>query len=208
MRLETKSRHLIPAFVLGGGVNGLGAVRTLANLGVVVDVFDKDPKNIAFASRFVRSRHVSPKCPKAAGEEILGEATASPTPPVVIITSDFYLTAVNQNREKFLEKTRLVLASGEAVESVLDKHKFNEFAWKNELGIARGINVDMGANREDVHGLLGKMELPIHLKPSESGTWTTDGTIPLGVSRKDKAIVFVDREKLLKFLDDNPVCRW
>lgn len=193
-----------PAFVLGGGVNGLGAVRTLAKLGARVVIFDKDPTNIAFSSRFASARYTVPACSADAGESIRKVARSFGVKPVLVITSDFFLGMVDSEREAFQELCTFVLPPSSAVQVVLDKKNFNEFAWKTDLGIARGITVDSHSAGEENDRKLELIEMPVLVKPTASGFWTTDGSTPQGGSRKDKAIVFSEKAKFLRFLAENP----
>jgi D-aspartate ligase len=199
-------RHagLPPALILGGGVNGLGAVRELGSLGVFATVFDPDPINVAFASRFARRAVTTPADDGLALELILAETHEAVQPPVVIATSDRYLALISEHRDALAGRVRMVIPSIDRVRRVIDKARFNEFAWETTLGVARGVSVTAETPREHLLESLARMTPPILIKPSVSGAWTPLGGELKGARRRDKAVRFESADAVRRFIDENP----
>ena len=123
------NRSVCPAFVLGGGVNALGIIRSLGRQGIPVYLFSSGKKGLAHYSRYTRSITLSdPASHQAIISDLLSQAQYFNDKPVLFYASDDYLEFVSENREQLSGQFLFSVASRDSVECVSKKEKFGKFS--------------------------------------------------------------------------------
>jgi D-aspartate ligase len=175
-------------FVLGLFDTGLAVVRALAREGIPVRGFDSQPARFGFRTRYGRPE----VCPDPMAEPdalvtfLLSQAERLPVPPVLYSTSDAFVSAVSEGRDRLEKHFLLPLPSKAAVAAAMNK------AQQYETAAAAGIptaTTYRPATFEDVVALSRQLMYPVIIKPEVGHLWRQ------GFSR-DKAILVHNHEEL------------
>ncbi|MCW5752694.1 MAG: FAD-dependent oxidoreductase [Alphaproteobacteria bacterium] len=121
--------YAIPAVVVGGGLNGLGVVRSLGQAGVPVTVLDKDPGAPAMRSRFARAiRAGSHGSEKVEGRDLIDTLmdlrSGWDTRPVLFLTQEESVAFVSARRERLGNGYRMTMPAHDTMATLLDKTRF------------------------------------------------------------------------------------
>jgi D-aspartate ligase len=158
-----------PAVVLGGGVNGLGVVRSLGRRGIPVSLIERDTQDIATRSRYVRDFREAPEDPESLLHTLLDRSLQGAEPSVLIYTSDRFLTFVSRFREQLAERYRFVIADPDAVATLVNKDAFGRFTDAQGLPAPRTMVV----SSETPLPRLASLSFPVVIKPRLSFEWRT-----------------------------------
>jgi D-aspartate ligase len=154
---------LISCVVVGGTLNGLGVVRSLAHGGMAIYVVDTTSNCSAGWSRhckFVRS-------PRVEGPDLidtlvsLGRRLGSR--PVLFLTSDDGVNAVSAHREQIEPLYRISLPSREVLDALADKTLFQALAEREGFAVPKGIAITNAAELD----LLQTLSPPVIIKPAD-----------------------------------------
>jgi len=154
-----------PAVVLGGGINGLGVVRSLGSAGVPVFVLDPDSRAPAMRSRYGRARIVP-----AIGQENsimdvlanLPRAVRQRRPVLILTTEDAVMDAM-RHYPSLDRAYRLTTAEPEFLQPALHKASMRDLAADAGLRIPQTVHI----THEDQLSGLGSLPLPWVVKPAE-----------------------------------------
>jgi predicted ATP-grasp superfamily ATP-dependent carboligase len=156
-------KHLVPAVVIGGELNGLSVCRSLAAGGIPTYVLDTKRRNPAMWSRYA----TPVKTEILRGSQLilalqhlqkrLGER------PVLIITDEMALLTISEHRESLLDLYRFRLPPHNTVLMLHDKAEFHKFAMANNLPIPNGAIV---SQLDDLLHL-DNLRFPIVIKPAD-----------------------------------------
>lgn len=153
----------VPAVVVGGNLNGLGVVRSLARGRVPVVVLDTTRRCPAAWSRHCRFRLV----PSLAGEVLIDAlvrlAAELGCRPVLILTSEDSVLAISVFRERIEPLYRIDLPPAAVVEGLADKTRFHALAEEKGFAVPRSRSV-RGASDLD---RIGELTPPLILKPAD-----------------------------------------
>ena len=154
------------AFILGGYVNGLGLVRSLARIGVRSVVFDVT-NSIAGNSRWASAV----RCPHPANDtsaflqSLLSASAKEPEPPVVFTTNDVWLIPVLENEDLLRPSLRLPMSSWEVASACYDKWRLTQLAQHHGIPTPRTFRVD---SPNELRQLEGHVPYPAILKPVDT----------------------------------------
>jgi D-aspartate ligase len=161
--LGRSSMRPVAAVVVGGTLNGLGVVRSLAAGGVPVVAVDTTRRCPA-----AWSRHCTyARAPRLEGAELIDVlvrlASRLEGRPVLILTSDESVLSVSAARGEIEPLYRIDLPAPGMVEALADKVGFHALAVREGLPVPRSRTVTREADLEGI----GELEPPIVVKPAD-----------------------------------------
>jgi predicted ATP-grasp superfamily ATP-dependent carboligase len=170
-------------------------VRSLGRRRIPTTVLDSARDAITYHSRYVRVHRLDDEDDdEAAVEQIIRAAQELPAPPVLVPTGDDSLLLVSRNAERLRQYTRFHLAPSEAIETVVSKLKFHEFAASHNLPVPNGW---APRSYDELLSCVDDMRFPVVLKPERSIEWQRGGLVSIGGSKK---ILRADtRDELLRY---------
>lgn len=178
---------MIPAVVLGGNLNGLGVVRSLAGAGMPIFVVDKGHGGPAAWSRFARFISL----PDVSGSELVKElinlSRRIGQRPVLILTADADVNTVSEFRRELEPFFRFSLPAPEMVRSLYDKVLFQRLAEREGLAVPRGVILESPTD----FPLLKTLTFPLAIKPADKAPLVSnkENDRPVRVENWDEAIV-------------------
>jgi D-aspartate ligase len=154
-----------PAVVVGGTLNSLGVVRSLARADI--------PVYLACDTRFCAagfSRHCTLlRVPDLKGrglvDGLLSIAGRIGEKAALILSSDLQVVAVSRARAALEAHYFMVLPTETMVEVLVDKAKFQAYAEQIGLRVPRAVVLDQGHDEQ----ALDVLSMPVVLKPSDKG---------------------------------------
>lgn len=150
------------AVVVGGDLNGLGVIRSLARKAVPTIIVDRDERNIAMRSRYAEKVVFG----ALEGDRFIADLrllrSQLAEDPVLILTQEKSVTTVLRHRDAVMEHYRISLPTPEITEPLMHKASFQELAQKHGFAIPRAVSLravrDLGAAKNLIY--------PCVLKPS------------------------------------------
>lgn len=157
------TRPEVPAVVVGGTLNALGLVRSLARRSVRVYLIETTRQCAAGCSRyctFVRSSSLEGE---ALFETLARLATRLRGRPVLLLTDDVSVRTLAKSRARIEPLYRIELPEEQTVESLGDKLAFQELAQREGFPVPRGMALRGEADLAGLDALVA----PIILKPAD-----------------------------------------
>jgi D-aspartate ligase len=176
-------------FVLGLFDTGLAVIRALAREGVPVRGFDSQPTRFGFQTRYGQPE----VCPDPVAEPealiafLLRRTEGLSDAPVLYPTSDAFVTALSEHRERLHPRFRLSLPSREAVAAATNKARQYEIAATAGVPVAPTYRPSSIA---DLEAVIDRIEYPVIIKPEVGHLWRRE-------FRADKAILVEHRDDLM-----------
>lgn len=157
-------------FVLGVGMNGLGAVRSLGKLGIPVVGIDWESNAPGFRSRLCESiRCAHPvRDPVAVLELLLQEGKRLERSTVMLPTTDHFVLFMSRHREALAERFLFALPDPQIVESILNKRLQYELAERIGIPFPQTF---YPRNLDELAAIRNLVEYPALLKPYYSHEW-------------------------------------
>lgn len=156
------AKTMVPVVVVGGTLNALGVVRSLAHGRMPIFLVVTTRWRTAAWSRFC---HVV-RIPTVKGHDLVNELTELSTrigePAVLLLTEDRDVEVVSTFREELEHRFRLNLPSKEMVRTLADKTLFQKFAEREGFPVPRAIVL---GGVEDLP-LLQVLAPPLVIKPN------------------------------------------
>lgn len=158
-----------PVLLLGGGLTPLGVTRSLGRRGIPVTVCVAAQDDIVF-----HTRHATPySLPKGPDDSdvvarLTGLARALPQKPVLLVTGDDFLQFASRNRRQLTEHMHLCLPPADAIETVVNKDLFQQYAREHSLATPRGF---APGSVKELDGAIGWLRFPVIVKPVRSTDW-------------------------------------
>ncbi|ACL61605.1 ATP-grasp enzyme-like protein [Methylobacterium nodulans] len=150
------------AIVLGGGINGLGAVRSLAQAGLHSIVVVKAGRDVAAVSRYSRRYTVSTFEGAAFVNELLNLRQELSGPGILICADDVALLTVSRFRDRLAPAFRFKLPQQQALCDLTLKEPFFRLAQDNGFPVPATMLL---RNRGDL-GSLHDLRPPLCVKPN------------------------------------------
>lgn len=150
-----------PAIVVGGNLNGLGVVRSLAAAGIPSYTIDTSLSFPAMWSRFTTPVVSESLEGRAFVDALISFAAGLPSKPALILTYEAAVDAVADHFEEVSAFCRISFPDREMVRTLADKSRFNVFAQENGLPIPAGVSV---ASINEIGALEG-IPAPYVVKP-------------------------------------------
>jgi D-aspartate ligase len=157
------SGNSVPAVVVGGTLNSLGVVRSLALGGVPIYLLDTSRRCPAAWSRHCRFVRTPSLDGRSFIESLVSLAAQLGDRPVLILTSDESVVSVSAERERLEPLYRLVLPSIEMVNSLADKSAFHALADREGFPVPRSVCVSREADLLQIRALTP----PLIIKPAD-----------------------------------------
>lgn len=153
----------VPAVVVGGGINGLGVLRSLAQAHVPVIVLDTDAGQPAMRSRYGRKvvyRSGGPDAVIGALETLAGDLHGER--PVLVLTQEDTVSAVSVHRERLRPLYRFTLPAHDVLTPLMHKDGFRAVAEAAGAAIPRTLHITAAGQVDTVRVL----RPPLVVKPS------------------------------------------
>ena len=154
---------MIPAVVVGGSLNALGVVRSLARGDMPIFVVDKEPGGVATRSRFSRALSLPSLDGKALVQGLIDTSIRIGGRPVLILTADSDVNTVSAFRSELEPYYRFSLPAPEMVHKLFDKAQFQLLAEQEGLSVPRGVIVSDPSDLE----LILELKPPLVIKPAD-----------------------------------------
>lgn len=166
----------VPAVIVGGTLNGLGVVRSLAPAQVPIYVLDISRRCPAAWSRYCRFV----RTPSLDGHELIETLVALASQlanrPVLILTTDSSVVTISAERQRIEPLYRLSLPSLEMVDALADKTAFHALADREGFPIPHGICVAGERDLPRIRALIP----PLVIKPADK-VLVLDGVVERAV---------------------------
>jgi D-aspartate ligase len=154
---------VIPAVVVGGGLNALGIVRSLAAAGVPVLVIDTDPQSPAMRSRHGRKL----VCAKLEGsgfiDRLLELARDWDRAAMLFVTEEKSVIAVSEYRDRLAPRFHIRMPAHDRLMQLMHKQGFQELAESCAAPVPRTVRLQSLADLP----LADKLTFPCVFKPSQ-----------------------------------------
>lgn len=151
------------AVVVGGGINGLGVLRSLASAGVPVTVLDTDAKQPAMRSRYGRKQTYRSDRADSVVSALEHMASKSANePPLLVLTQEEAVATVSAHRERLEHLYRIALPKHEVLTALLHKDGFRAVAESAGAIIPRTLHLTEASQTETINAL----QPPLVVKPS------------------------------------------
>ncbi|CAN7620479.1 carboxylate--amine ligase [Massilia sp. LjRoot122] len=161
--MKEKKEDVLPAIVVGGGLNALGVVRSLGTCNIPVIVVDTDPKSPAMRSRYGRKL----VCASIEGEQfvefMIGLAREYAAPLVLFATEEKTVETVSAFRERLAPHFRLRQPEHERLMALMHKQGFQELAEAVDAPVPRTVRLQGKADLARI----GNLKYPCIFKPSK-----------------------------------------
>jgi len=176
-----------PAVVVGGQVNGLGVVSSLAMGGVRTITVDTTLTLPAMWSRFSERALVEDLSGPALVDSLLQLQQRIGGRPVMILTDEIAVATVSQHRDALAAAYRFQLPSAEMVETLEDKARFLAFAERHALPVPATLVLSQDADLAQ----LGALQYPVIVKPADKRSVHT------GRSRRIELVTHADEARAI-----------
>lgn len=163
MRGPASLRSEVPAVVVGGTLNALGVVRSLARARVPVMVLETTRKCPAAWSRHCTYVHAPNLEGEALIEALVRLASELGCEPVLLLTTDESVLAVSAFRHRIEPLYRIDLPAAAMVQALADKAEFHALAEREGFAIPRGRALSGNADLDRI----SELEPPLVLKPAD-----------------------------------------
>ena len=153
----------VPAVVVGGSLNGLGVLRSLAGRRIplyLVETTRCCPAAWSRHATFVRAPRLDGD---ALIEVLISLATKLGCRPVLILTLDPSVLTVSASRKRLAEHYRIELPEPDIVSALADKLAFQQWAEREGFPVPRSRSVRNLSELEQ----LGELTPPVVLKPAD-----------------------------------------
>ncbi|HEY1370973.1 MAG TPA: hypothetical protein VGH50_00770 [Candidatus Binatia bacterium] len=162
-------RDSLPAVVLGGGHNALGAFRSLGRKGIEV-IAVHTQRDTALRSKFCSPVRV-PYDPADETERYADFLLQLPSPATacaLIPTGDAEVFAASRCRERLQKRYRYIMPSHDVIEALIDKRLFAKLAQQHGMLMPRSYEIDGDG---DVAAAAREIAYPCVIKPAISRAW-------------------------------------
>ena len=163
MRGPASLRREVPAVVVGGTLNGLGVVRSLARARIPVLLLETTRRCPAAWSRLCTYVRVPSLEGEALIEALVRLASGLGCEPVLLLTTDESVLAVSAFRHRIERLYRIDLPAAATVQGLADKTEFHALAEREGFAIPRGRVLTGNADLDRVT----ELEPPLVLKPAD-----------------------------------------
>jgi D-aspartate ligase len=162
-RTSASPTERLPAVVVGGSLNALGVVRSLARGGMPIYLLETTRRCPAAWSRHCAYVPVGALEGPDLTETLVALGTRLACRPVLILTSDQSVNWVSSHREQIEPLYRISLPSDEVVRALSDKTLFQEMAEREGFAVPRAVCVTGTADLER----LAALTPPLIVKPAD-----------------------------------------
>lgn len=152
----------VPAVVVGGTLNGLGVVRSLAKGRMPIYLLDTTRRYAAAWSRHSRFVRVPAITGSGLIDALLSLATRLGCRPVLLLTDDLSVDTVSTHRQEIQHRYRISLPPHEILRALADKTLFHALAEREGLPVPRSVVISAAADMARLETLTP----PVIVKPA------------------------------------------
>jgi D-aspartate ligase len=153
----------VPVVIVGGELNGLGVVRSLARHQVPIIVVDMQRNRAALSSRHASRRLIRSFTGREFVEDMIPIANEFDDRPVLLLTAEEAVHSVSENRDELAGWFRFRLPTDRNIKMLSSKASFHEFASLHDFPVPRSVILE---SRFDLARLAG-LRYPCVLKPDD-----------------------------------------
>ena len=153
----------VAAVVVGGELNGLGVVRSLARERIPIVAVDTLSSRAALWSRHARSCVVRTFAGQGFVADLVRLSQRFAERPVLMLTAEDAVHTVSENREELSKWFRFRLPADENVKFLSSKAGFHEFSLRHGFPVPHSVVLESQADL----GLLSQLRYPCVLKPDD-----------------------------------------
>jgi predicted ATP-grasp superfamily ATP-dependent carboligase len=151
------------AVVVGGDLNGLGVVRSLARAGISTFVLDTDLSKPTMRTRFGRKRRIGALSGNGLIESLLQLRETLDADPVLFLTQEASVATVSAACEHLAASYRFRMAPHNVMQALLDKVLFQNMAEAGGFPIPKSVHLFRSENGE---AAVAGLRFPCVLKPT------------------------------------------
>ncbi len=155
------SEKKVAAVIVGGDLNGLGVVRSIARQQIPIVAVDTLSSRAALWSRHARSRLVRSLSGPEFVEDIIQLGREFDHPPVLLLTSEDTVHSVSENRGELSKWFRFRLPADANVKILSSKASFHDFSRRHDFPVPHTVILE---SKSDI-GLLDQLRFPCVMKP-------------------------------------------
>jgi D-aspartate ligase len=153
----------VAAVVVGGELNGLGVVRSLAGQGIPTVTVDTESNRAALWSRHTRGRLIRSFEGSEFVEDMIRVGKEFDRLPVLILTAEQAVHSVSENRNELSRWFRFRVPDDDKVKLLSSKADFHDFSLRHNFPVPRTAILE---SKRDI-ALLDPMRFPCVLKPDD-----------------------------------------
>lgn len=161
--MNSPAANLIPAVVVGGTLNGLGVVRSLARGGMPIYLIETTRQCAAGRSRHVHFVRTDALDGRVLIDCLVDLGRKLASRPVLILTSDESVNWVSSHRQEIEPLYRISLPADGVVRTLADKTLFQALAEREGLQVPRAVCVSDAADLTR----LATLRPPLIVKPGD-----------------------------------------
>jgi predicted ATP-grasp superfamily ATP-dependent carboligase len=151
--MTTENNKLLPAVVVGGGLNALGIVRALGSAGIPVIVADTDPRSPAMRSRYGSKL----RCAALEGEDfvkaMLDLGAKYERKLMLFVTEEKTVTEISKSRARLAARFHLRLPEHERLMALMHKQGFQDLAEAVGAPVPRTVRLESKADLPRIEAL-------------------------------------------------------
>jgi D-aspartate ligase len=193
----------VPAVVVGGTLNALGVVRSLARGQMPIYLLETTRQCAAGWSRHCSHVPVATLDGRVLIDKLCDLARRLECRPVLILTSDESVNCISASRSEIQAHYRISLPPQEMVSSLADKTLFQAFAESEGFAVPRSACVSDPASLERIHSL----NPPLIIKPADK-TFVLRGLAERAVRSESVAQAYEAARKMLDQVPQIIVQEW
>jgi predicted ATP-grasp superfamily ATP-dependent carboligase len=131
----------VPAVIVGGDINGLGVVRSLAREGVPTWLVDCDRADLSMRSRFPTKITFPSLSGSAAVDALVALRRHFATDPVLLLTQEETVKAVSASFDRVASLYRISMPEAMVMQRLIDKIGFQSLAESHGFSIPRAVHL-------------------------------------------------------------------
>ena len=151
----------VAAVIVGGDLNALGVVRSVARQQIPIVAVDTRSSRAALWSRHARGRLVRSLSGPEFVEDMVQLGREFDHPPILLLTSEDTVHAVSENRDELSKWFRFRLPADENVKILSSKASFHDFSLRHDFPVPHTAILEC---KSDI-GLLDQLRFPCVMKP-------------------------------------------
>lgn len=153
----------VPVVIVGGQLNGLGVVRSIARQRIPTTIVDTDRSRAALWSRHARPRLVRSLEGRHFLDDMIALGKEFDCAPILLLTAEEAVFSVSEHRDELSKWFRFRLPTDGMVRLLGSKAEFHDFSLRHDFPVPRTAIL---SGPSDL-GLLASLRFPCVLKPDD-----------------------------------------
>jgi D-aspartate ligase len=160
---STYSSDQVAAVVVGGSLNGLGVLRSLARERIPITAVGTKRTESALWSRHASARVIRSFAGHAFIEDMICLGSEFSRPPILILTDEVAVHSVSENRDQLSKWFRFRLPDDKCVKALTGKGTFHDFSLRHGFPVPRSVFLEGPSDLAQ----LAQLRYPCVLKPDD-----------------------------------------